>query len=136
MVKYPRDLEKKAIYNKEYRVGKEAQLKISRRRNFLKSEYGITIDQFNELLAKQNGCCAICLRHYSELDRSLAVDHRHGGPRKGEITGLLCTHCNHRIVGRHNDPEMLERAAAYLRQGTGWFVPIKGRRTYKKKIKT
>lgn len=63
------------------------------------------------------------------------MDHRHGGPRKGEITGLLCEYDNLRVIGKHTDPDKFERAAAYLRQGTGWFVPVKKRkrRTRKKK---
>lgn len=88
--------------------------------------YGITEDQYNELLEKQNHCCNVCLRHESEFKTRLAVDHRHD--KEGEIRGLLCTHCNRRVVGRHKDGDLLRRAADHLDTHTGWFVPKKPRK--------
>lgn len=80
-------------------------------RHRLKSLYGITVDQFNQLFEKQNGCCAICGRHQSEFKRSLAVDHDH---KTGEVRGLLCFTCN-RVLGMfYDDPVKFLRAADYL----------------------
>lgn len=95
----------------------------------LKRLYGITLDQYNEMLENQHGCCAICDRHRDEFDRHFSVDHNHA---TGEIRGLLCTYCNHRVVGRHRDGALLRRIADYVEQGTGWFVPKK-KRTVKRK---
>ena len=88
----------------------------------LRRKYGITIEQYNTLLKKQEGCCAICKRHSGEFATRLAVDHDHSS---GEVRGLLCNYCNHRVVGRHRDSELLRRVADYIEQGTGWFIPKK-----------
>ena len=72
------------------------------------------------MLDKQDHCCAICDKHKSEFNQNLAVDHNHV---TGEIRGLLCTYCNHRVIGRHRDGNLLRKMADYVDQGTGWFVP-------------
>lgn len=96
----------------------------------LKRLYGISLDQYNEMLKKQHGCCAICDRHRDEFDRHFSVDHNHV---TGEIRGLLCTYCNHRVVGRHRDGALLRKVADYIEQGTGLFVPEKKKRARKRK---
>ena len=92
------------------------------REKYLLKKYGITVAQYNQLLKKQHNCCAICLKEASSFTKRLAVDHDH---ITGEIRGLLCTYCNRRHVGRHRDPVLVLRIAAYISQGTGWFVPKK-----------
>lgn len=94
----------------------------------LKRKYGITLEQYEELLEKQGRCCAICERHESEFKTSLAVDHDHHSRR---IRGLLCTSCNYRMVARHRDGELLRKIADYIEQGTEWFVPEKKKRKRK-----
>jgi hypothetical protein len=47
----------------------------SEQKSHLKRKYGITLDQYNQLFAQQNGSCAICSRHQSEFKVALAVDH-------------------------------------------------------------
>ena len=97
----------------------------------LKRLYGITPEQYDEMLEKQDGYCAVCLKHHSEFKTRLAVDHDH---KTGELRGLLCMNCNHRVVGRHREPDLLLRAGRYL-QGpfTGWFVPPRPKKKRKKK---
>ena len=86
----------------------------------LKRKYGITPDQYEQLLRQQNGTCALCPKTEEAEGKSLAVDHNH---KTGEIRGILCSYCNHRVVGRHTDADLLRRMADYLDKGTGWFVP-------------
>lgn len=100
------------------------------RRTNLKRKYGITLEQFEELLKKQNNCCAICLKHESDHKTKFHVDHNH---KTGEIRGLLCNFCNRRVIGRHTNADIFERATAYLRQATGWFVPPKLKRRKKRR---
>lgn len=95
--------------------------------------FGITIEQYEDLLKKQDGKCFICQKPPN--GRHLAVDHDH---HTGEIRGLLCTFCNRQVIGRLRDPDLLQRAVDYLRQGTGLFVPKhfqKGKRRVKRKRK-
>lgn len=91
-----------------------------RRRGWLKSQYGITPEIYQELLDKQGGGCAICGRTIEQEKRHLAIDHDH---TTGEIFGLLCWRCNQRLIAEVRDAELFKRASVYLTQGTGYFVP-------------
>lgn len=77
----------------------------------LKRIYGISIDQWNQLFIKQNGCCAICTRHQSEFKKKLFVDHDH---QTGEVRGLLCHKCNVAIGLLQDDMEIINKASTYL----------------------
>jgi hypothetical protein len=109
------------------------------RAGHLKRTYGITPEQYNELLEKQNHRCAICDRHESEFNRKLAVDHAHTSSEhipEGMVRGLLCWNCNRRIIGEETNSNLFAKAADYLRQHTGWKVPdnkIKPKRRRRKK---
>jgi len=60
-----------------------------RRERGLFGRYGITTEQYNEMLASQHGVCKIC--HKPPKNKPLYVDHDH---ETGEVRGLLCAHCN------------------------------------------
>lgn len=75
----------------------------------------VTPVEYNELFAQQNGCCAICGRHQSNLTKRLAVDHNH---ITGEIRGLLCHKCNQGIGLLQDDYDLLIKAAKYLKGKT------------------
>lgn len=71
--------------------------------------FGITLDQYNELLQKQDGCCALCGN--PPTTRRLAVDHDH---QTGRIRGLLCGWCNRALGLFRDDPALLTKAIGYL----------------------
>jgi hypothetical protein len=105
-----------------------------RRDYMLRYTYGISQEQYEELLASQEGCCAVCGKTPEEEGKNLAVDHDHA---TGEIYGILCTLCNKNLIGRIREPAAFRRAAEYLEEGTGLFVPKKNRkRTNRGKNKT
>lgn len=56
-----------------------------------KKSYGIDLNQYNQLFSNQNGCCAVCEQHQTELSRKLVVDHCHSSQI---VRGLLCHSCN------------------------------------------
>ena len=56
--------------------------------------YGLTPDAYDALLALQGGRCAICRAR--PRSKRLAVDHDHGD---GAVRGLLCSRCNHDLMG-------------------------------------
>ena len=62
-----------------------------RKSAILKYEYGITLDQYNEMFKAQEGRCAICQRHQNELTITLCVDHDH---KTNKVRALLCLTCN------------------------------------------
>lgn len=74
---------------KEYEQSEHA--KFLDRKRHLKCLYGLNITEYNRLFQQQNGCCAICGKHQSELKRKLDVDHDH---RTNKIRGLVCNYCN------------------------------------------
>jgi len=101
-------------------------LKVSQRNKYLLKRFGITDDEYVDLLRKQEGRCAVCKRTAETFARRLAVDHDH---KTGEIRGLLCLHCNRYVVGRHrreNGAELLKAAFEYLTgEYHGYIVPPK-----------
>lgn len=108
--------------NRRWREDNPERQKENMRRLSLMRSFGITPEQYDEMLVRQNYSCYICERNQDQFDRRLAVDHNH---ITGEIRGLLCSYCNHRVVGRHRDGALLRKIADYIEQGTGWFVPPK-----------
>ena len=85
----------------------------------LKKLYGITLDLFELFLEKQGRACAICGRPSRQLSRRMSVDHDHS---TGEVRGLLCDKCNHLLGQANDDPQILIKAAAYLKQGGHGYV--------------
>lgn len=75
--------------------------------------YGMTMDDYDALLTKQGGRCAICRKppNPQGYRKRLCVDHEHA---TGRIRGLLCNQCNAGIGQFRDDPEVLRQAAAWL----------------------
>lgn len=88
------------------------------RNSELKKKHGITLEDYEALLAEQGGACAVCHRPPGAVGTgnksvgTLAVDHCH---TTGTFRGLLCTNCNLGIGSFFESPKLLEDAAAYLR---------------------
>ncbi len=85
----------------------------------LELKYGLTIEQFEEMLHKQNYCCAICREPFSS-PRNRHVDHCHD---TGVVRGILCQKCNLAIGLLQNSPTVALEAAHYLNQSTQTFAP-------------
>lgn len=76
--------------------------------------YGLTPAEWQEMVAQQNGCCAICDRPPAGTEgRSamLEIDHCHA---TGEVRALLCQSCNNSLGKFQDSPELLRRAADYI----------------------
>lgn len=61
----------------------------------LRVNFGMTVDEYEVLLAEQGGVCAICGSPPKKV--RLAVDHDH---KTGMVRGLLCGQCNRRLGER------------------------------------
>jgi hypothetical protein len=67
------------------------------RRENLASRYGISVDEYEQQLRRQNGKCAICLEDFvigveeHRSTRSPVIDHDHD---KDFLRGILCQECN------------------------------------------
>lgn len=73
--------------------------------------YGLSTEDYENILAEQNYCCAICNKHHNCFKKRLAVDHDH---RTGEIRGLLCTGCNKFIISDRTI-EFFEKVLNYMK---------------------
>lgn len=107
----PEDLkiwrDKKRAYNAT------ARGKRTNRNRVLKFHYGISIEQYEAMLVAQDYRCLIC-GSKGRQDRAspLDVDHDHNTK---EVRSLLCHRCNRGIGVFLENPDSLEKAAAYLR---------------------
>ncbi len=77
-------------------------------------DYGLSYEQYQALLKRQGGACAICMCSLPENIgyRSLDVDHDH---QSGQVRGLLCTSCNRAVGLLRDDPVIAEQMVLYLR---------------------
>lgn len=89
-----------------------------RRRQHLVTTYGITPEQYDELLAAQGGMCmcAICDATPEQNGKALAVDHCH---ETGQVRGLLCSPHNQAIGIFGDNLAGVQRAADYLARAEG-----------------
>lgn len=71
-------------------------------------KYGLTLADYNDMLARQRGRCAICQKPFHSKP---GVDHDHA---TGRVRGLLCSFCNTGIGLFHDDPDILRAAITYL----------------------
>ena len=98
------------------RGGKQKQKQRSFKNNLKK--YNITPEDYQLLLYKQDGKCAICKSdksHRSNISYNLFVDHCH---TTGKVRGLLCHHCNAGIGYLNDDVERLQSAIRYLNENS------------------
>jgi Recombination endonuclease VII len=105
--RYPWCKDCKAKYMREYARAKPGY---QRRQDYMR-RYGVTWEQYEQMLADQNGACAICPRTSSGKGQPLDVDHSHV---TGRVRGLLCSRCNRGIGTFLDDPALLRNALAYL----------------------
>jgi hypothetical protein len=79
--------------------------------------YGLSYGQYQSLLDKQGGLCALCRSAWKGWSgkQGLHVDHCH---KTGRVRGLLCGDCNTAIGRFGDDPALLRAAAAYLEVAT------------------
>lgn len=99
---------------KQYTLTKKSKknAKARKRKYILKTRYGISIEQWNDMYEEQKGQCPICLLHMNDcVEKQLHVDHCH---KTGKVRGLLCSTCNKAIGLLKDDSGLLQRAISFL----------------------
>ncbi len=97
--------------------------------HFTARRHGTSASEYRDILAIQNGVCAIC--GTAPRSRPLAIDHDHETDR---LRGLLCARCNGALGMMKDDPALLRRAAFYLefwRKGWDACQAIAWQETYR-----
>jgi DNA-directed RNA polymerase subunit M/transcription elongation factor TFIIS len=107
----------RVAYNKAYRAkNKEKVLEIERKSK-LKMTYGITVGQYDALLDRQDGKCAICAaKKPGGRTKMFFIDHCHS---TGKVRGLLCMRCNTGLGLFLDNPKFLLNAISYLKENSG-----------------
>lgn len=89
--------------------------KAATRRNYLRRQYGLTLEERDALLAAQGGVCKLCGLGIEFGGRSATegahVDHCH---TTGKVRGILCATHNTSLGKFNDDPVLLRKAADYL----------------------
>ena len=74
--------------------------------------YGISEDEFDQMMINQGGKCYICKGDNGSI--ALCIDHDH---LTGKVRGLLCNKCNRGLGLFSDDLVLLKRAMSYLIDG-------------------
>lgn len=74
-----------------------------------KRKFGISGEQYDQMLVDQNNQCAICKK---EIGREAAVDHCHN---TNKVRGLLCRKCNLGLGGFRDNVDTIRKAIEYVK---------------------
>lgn len=116
--------ELKAQRERERRAKLDPEAAHRLNRYTLLNKYRMTPDDYDRLLARQGGTCAICDRRPEDCAKKFAVDHDHGcctrTPYCGRCNrGLLCSRCNLFLGQLEGKDAWLARATTYLEEHRG-----------------
>ncbi len=102
------------INNKEkvkaYQVRKRIQDKDTRRWCQIKKNYGISMEEFNNLFISQGNVCGVCGGN-NFYKQGPNVDHDHDTNR---VRGILCNQCNVGLGSFKDSIVLLQKAIEYL----------------------
>lgn len=73
-------------------------------------QYGITIEQFNNMKEQQGNQCAICPDIFKDK-KNVCVDHDHN---TGKVRGVLCRTCNTSLGDVRDDINLIKKLIGYL----------------------
>ena len=79
---------RKELKRQHYLRNQEAYC-LRAKRHKLKSKYGLTLEQYDKLIADARGRCQICKRPFSV--KGPVIDHCHN---TNVVRGVICTSCN------------------------------------------
>lgn len=112
-------LKKARRYYRKNKAQIRAKSKIKYRKNPLRGfesnlrrKYGLSLAEYNKMVASQCGVCAIC-GQTNKFGKRLAVDHDH---KTGKVRELLCGFCNTALGSLKESLTTLERMAEYIKK--------------------
>lgn len=93
--------------NKKWRLANKERFAEMNANGHLRRKYGITLEQYKEMVMKQDSKCSIC----NQCVDKLTVDHDHSN---GKVRGLLCNACNVGLGNFRDNTSYLRKAIDYL----------------------
>lgn len=109
----PKYRSERILQSSTWRKQNPEKMAFYKRKSILKCKYGITIDQYNEMLSINNGGCYVCgkiPKNTTAWDR-LCIDHNH---ITGKTRGLLCHSCNRSLGLLGDNIDRLKNIIIYL----------------------
>ena len=103
--------EARAARSKTWREANRERQKAHSRRHHLRRAFGMALEEYDAILEKQGGRCAICGTTDPSPWDWFCIDHDH---ETGLVRGLLCLACNVCIGQAGDDPALLRKAVRYL----------------------
>lgn len=107
---------KEIIYEKakQHRKKLHVRLKVKERSKFntIKRKYGLSKEEYLQLIDKQDNCCAICRDEFTETNLP-CVDHITVNG-KVIVRGILCYLCNLALGYLKEDVEIVRTACSYM----------------------
>ena len=85
--------------------------RLTKKNENLRAKYGISLENYENLVIKQKGQCAICGKI-----KKLVIDHQHNGTPN--VRGLLCINCNVGLGMFCDDSAFLQSATDYIETTT------------------
>lgn len=113
---YHRNIERMRKRSLKFAKDNPENVRERQRRSRFKNRYGITIEQFNEMLKQQQENCALCGSPLNLITpQATHVDHCH---TSGKVRGLLHKACNLMIGWAADNPKLLLQGAQYVQART------------------
>lgn len=97
-------------YYRTWYLANKDRAAASAKRSHLQRAYALTLEQFEDMLTKQSGLCAIC-KGDDFGSKGPCVDHDHS---TGEVRALLCSDCNVGLGAFDDRVDLMQAAATYV----------------------
>jgi hypothetical protein len=102
--------------NPRYRLSQRKYL------DYLQQVWNLSAEQYEEMIARQDGKCFLCLTPIPETSTGrLVVDHDH---ETGAMRKAICHSCNVGLGMFYDKPELLRKAAEYIEESKRQSVAV------------
>jgi hypothetical protein len=82
----------------------------------VKRNHGLSAEEFHKLIDDAGEFCPICGTKFEGVGAKMTAPHIDHDHKNGKIRGIICSSCNLALGKFKDDPEIVEKAAAWLRR--------------------
>lgn len=102
----------KSCYSKRSSIKAKNKKYINQKSYYWKKHYNLSIEDYNNLLIKQENRCLICGISFNNMkNRLIHIDHDH---KTNKVRGILCNKCNCLLGCANDDILILLNSIKYL----------------------